>query len=63
MNNSGIPNLSAVRAEVVRSLTSEQLGLIGVWLGLESIESGSEETFQAGKRLLAEAERKEDAAA
>ena len=52
------PKLADVRAEVARSLTTDQLQLISVWLGLEAIESGSDEMFQAGKRLLAEAERK-----
>ena len=58
-NNPGIPQLSDVRAEVVRSLSSDQLNLVGVWLGLESIESESDEMFQAGKRLLFEAQKEE----
>ena len=52
------PTLPQVRAALVQSLSQEQLNLVGAWLGLESLENGSEETFQAGKLALGYAARK-----
>lgn len=49
---SNMPSVDKMRRAMLESFSPDQLELIGAWLGLESIEAGSEEIFQCGRRLL-----------
>lgn len=55
------PSAIAVRNEMARQLTREQLKIVGVWLGLESLEVQSNDVFMLGKVALHLADLKEAA--
>ena len=52
------PDLASVRAALMQALSQEQLNLVGLWLGLESLEANSDTVYQIGKQALAYASLK-----